>query len=374
MTTVAPTSTSEQQEFRAILRRFLESESSVTEVRRLIELPSGFNTAMWKLMAEQLELQGIAVPEAYGGSGLGAAELILVLEELGRSLACTPYFSTVVLAAPVLLYSGDSAAAQRLLPQIASGDLTATVALTENSKRWDEEGVALTAVPVDDGFVLSGEKTLVMDGVDADLVIVVGRTRAGVSLFLVDGTAAGFGRHALQTLDLTRRYARLTFRNVPAVLLGIDGNGWDVMSRVLDFAGIALAAEQLGGAQYCLESSAHYACTRFQFGRPIGSFQAIKHKCADMKLQVERAKSAVHLGVTAADGPGADMHLAASVAQACCSDVFTDVAQQTIQIHGGIGFTWEHSAHLYFRRAQASAQLLGSASYHREQLLHELGV
>jgi alkylation response protein AidB-like acyl-CoA dehydrogenase len=374
MTTFAPTSTSEQQEFRAVLRRFLLSESSATEVRRLIELPSGFNTAMWKLMAEQLELQGLALPEEYGGSGLGAAELTLVLEELGRSLACTPYFSTVVLAAPLLLYSGDSAAAQRFLPLIASGELTATVALTESSKRWDEAGVALTAVPADGGFVLSGEKTLVMDGVDADLVIVVARTAAGVSLFLVDGPAAGLGRRALHTLDLTRRYAKLTFRNVPAVLLGIDGNGWDVISRVLDLAGIVLAAEQLGGAQYCLESSVDYARTRFQFGRPIGSFQAIKHKCADMKLQVERAKSAVHLGVTAADGPGADIHLAASLAQACCSDVFTDVAQQTIQIHGGIGFTWEHFAHLYFRRAQASAQLLGSASYHREQLLLELGV
>ena len=245
-------------------------------------------------MGEQMGLQGLIVPEEFGGSGYSYVELIVVLEEMGRSLLCAPYFSTVALAANALIHSGDDQAKKELLPGIASGETIATLAFTEPSGKWDEAGITTPATKSGDGWTISGTKMFVLDGHTADLIVVAARTGAGVSLFAVEGGASGLTRTALSTMDQTRKQAKLEFSSTPARLIGTDGAGWNVLSTVLDLAAVALAAEQVGGAQKCLDMAVEYAKVRVQFGRPIGSFQAIKHKCADMLLEVESAKSAAY--------------------------------------------------------------------------------
>jgi alkylation response protein AidB-like acyl-CoA dehydrogenase len=325
-------------------------------------------------MGSQLGLQGLAIPEEFGGSGYGYVELIVVLEEMGRALLCAPYFSTVALAANAILHSGDDAAKKELLPGIASGDTIATVAFTEDSGRWDAEGITMTASKAGDGWTLDGHKMFVLDGHTANLVVVAARTDAGISLFTVAGDADGLTRTPLSTMDQTRKQARLELSGVPAKLLGTDGSGWDTLSRMLDLAAVALAAEQVGGAQKVLEMSVEYAKVRVQFGRPIGSFQAIKHKCADMLLEVESAKSAAYYAGWAAAELNDELPVVASLAKAYCSDAYFHAAAENIQIHGGIGFTWEHDAHLYFKRAKSSELLLGDPTYHRELLAQRIGI
>ena len=284
--------TEEQDQLRDFVRSFLDDKSSEAEVRRLMETDDGYDPAVWSQMAEQLGLQSMIVPEEYGGQGFGYVELIIVLEEMGRSLLCAPFFSSVVLAANTLIHSGDDAAKAALLPGIASGESIATLALSEESGKWNADGIAMQATADGDSWSLSGTKMYVIDGHRADLIIVAARTAAGVSLFHVAGDAAGLTRESLATMDQTRKQARLTFDGTPATLIGADGEGWPVLERVLDLAAVGLAAEQVGGAQMCLDMAVEYAKVRVQFGRPIGSFQAIKHKCADMLLEVESAKSA----------------------------------------------------------------------------------
>jgi alkylation response protein AidB-like acyl-CoA dehydrogenase len=364
----------EQEELRKSVRRFLEDKSSSPEVRRLMETDDGYDPAVWSQMGQQLGLQGLAIPEEYGGSGYSYVELIVVLEEMGRSLLCAPYFSTVALAANALLASGDDAAKKEYLPSIAAGETIATLALTESSGRWDEEGVTLQATKGGDGYTLSGEKMFVIDGHIANLILVAARTGAGVSLFAVDGDAAGLTRTPLATMDQTRKQAKLTFENTPAKLIGGEGEGWPVLNKTLDLAAVALAAEQVGGAQKVLEMAVQYAKDRVQFGRPIGSFQAIKHKCADMLLEVESAKSAAYYAGWAAAEDNEELPVVASLAKAYCSDAYFHAAAENIQIHGGIGFTWEHDAHLYFKRAKSSELMLGDPTYHRELLAQRNGI
>ena len=284
----------EQDELRKSVRRFLDDKSPETEVRRLMETTEGYDPAVWAQMAEQLGLQSLTIPERFGGSGFSYVELIVVLEEMGASLLCAPFFSTVALAANSILTSGDESAQEYLLPGIASGETIGTLAFTEDSGRWDAEGITLAAAKSGDGWALNGHKSFVLDGHVAGLVLVVGRTPAGLSLFGVKGDADGLTRTPLATMDQTRKQARLEFADTPAWLIGTDGGAESGLSKTLDLAAVALAAEQVGGAQRCLESSVEYAKTRIQFGRPIGSFQAIKHKCADMLLEVESAKSAAY--------------------------------------------------------------------------------
>ena len=364
----------EQEELRRTVRSFLEDKSSSPEVRRLMETTEGYDPAVWSQMANQLGLQGLAIPEEFGGSGFSYVELVVVLEEMGRALLCAPYFSTVALAANTILHSGDDAAKKELLPGIASGETIATLAFTEDNGRWDAEGITMTASKAGDGYTLDGHKMFVIDGHNANLILVAAKTGEGISLFSVEGDASGLTRTPLTTMDQTRKQARLEFAGVPAKLIGTEGKGWDTLSRVLDLAAVALAAEQVGGAQKCLDMSVEYAKVRVQFGRPIGSFQAIKHKCADMLLEVESAKSAAYYAGWAAAELNDELPVVASLAKAYCSDAYFHAAAENIQIHGGIGFTWEHDAHLYFKRAKSSELLLGDPTYHRELLAQRIGI
>jgi alkylation response protein AidB-like acyl-CoA dehydrogenase len=364
----------EQEELRNVVRQFLEAKAPEAAVREQMETERGFDPDVWKQMAEQLGLQSLTIPEEFGGQGFGYVELIVVLEEMGKTLVCAPYFSTVVLAANTLLQSGDDAAKKEYLPGIASGETIATLAFTEPSGKWDESGVEATASRKGDSWKLSGTKMFVLDGHTADLIIVAARTPKGVSLFAVNGDAAGLTRTPLATMDQTRKQAKLELDGVEGRLIGEEGKGWDVLSTVLDLAAVALAAEQVGGAQRCLDMSVEYAKVRVQFGRPIGSFQAIKHKCADMLLEVESAKSAAYYAGWCASEMNDELPAVASLAKAYCSDAYFHAAAENIQIHGGIGFTWEHPAHLYFKRAKSSELLFGDPTYHRELLAQRIGI
>jgi len=367
------TFTEEQEQLRQFVRSFLEDKSPESAVRELMESEQGYDEAVWAQMAEQLGLQSLVIPEEHGGQGYSFVELGIVLEEMGRALLCAPFLSGV-LASQAIMVSGDSDAASAHLPSIASGESIATLAFTEESGKWDEAGITMEASAAGDGHTLSGVKSFVIDGHIADLIVVAARTSQGVSLFTVAGDADGLTRESLSTMDQTRKQAKLTFNNTPAKLIGTDGGGWDTMSTVLDLAAIALASEQVGGAQFVLEMAVQYAKDRVQFGRPIGSFQAIKHKCADMLLEVESAKSAAYYGMWVAAEMNDELPSVASLAKAYCSDAYFHATAENIQIHGGIGFTWEHPAHLYFKRAKSSELMFGDPAYHRELLAQRIGL
>ena len=370
--------TEEQEELRNMVRSFLEAKSPESAVREQMETDDGYDTAVWQQMAEQMGLQALHIPEEYGGQGFGYVELGIVLEEMGRALLCAPYFASVVLAANTLLQSGDEAAKAAHLPGIASGETIATLAFTEPSGKWDEAGITLEATVTSDGagdgYTLTGTKSFVIDGATAALIIVAARTANGVSLFTVDGGADGITKTRLNTMDQTRKQAKLEFAGTPATLLGTEGQGWAVLETVLDLAAVGLAAEQVGGAQFVLDMAVQYAKDRVQFGRPIGSFQAIKHKCADMLLEVESAKSAAYYGLWCASEMNDELPSTASLAKAYVSEAYFHAAAENIQIHGGIGFTWEHPAHLYFKRAKSSELLFGDPTYHRELLAQRIGI
>jgi alkylation response protein AidB-like acyl-CoA dehydrogenase len=360
----------EQRELRDSVRRFLTDRAH--RVRELMETPDGFDRPVWQQAGAQLGLQGIAIPERYGGAGFSFAEQAIVLEELGAALYGGPYLASAVLAATALLAGSDEAARRDLLPGIASGQTVATLAFTEDDGSWDPAAIRLAAAGRGPGWVLDGHKSFVLDGHTADLILVAARADAGLSLFAVD--PAGLDRRVLPTLDQTRKLARLEFRAVPARLIGAPGEADAVLNKTLDVAAIALAAEQLGGAQRALDMAVGYANTRHQFGRAIGSFQAIKHRCADLLLEVESLRSAVGYAAAAVAEDSAEVPVVAALAKAYASDVYFHAAAENIQIHGGIGFTWEHDAHLYFKRAKASELFLGDASYHREHLAQRIGL
>ena len=366
--------TEEQDELRKAVNRFLAEKSPETEVRRLMETSEGYDTAVWTQMAEQLGLQSLSIPEEFGGAGFTFVETAIVLEEMGASLLCAPFFSTVVLAAQALLTSGDDAAKAEYLPGIADGSTIATLAITEDNGRPDLDAVATTATHDGAAWTLSGHKNYVIDGHLANLILVVAKSSKGLSLFAVDGDASGLTRSQLPTMDQTRKQARLEFANTPARLIGEDGGAAAGLSKALDLIAVGLAAEQVGGAQRCLDASVDYAKNRIQFGRPIGSFQAIKHKCADMLLEVESAKSAAYYAAFAAADDSDELPVVASLAKSYCSEAYFHAAAENIQIHGGIGFTWEHPAHLYFKRAKSSELLFGDPTYHREQLAQRIGL
>ena len=365
--------TEEQEQLRQFVRSFLEDKSSEAAVREQMETDDGYDQAVWSQMADQLGLQSLVIPEEHGGQGFSFVELGVVLEEMGRALLCAPFFSGL-LASQAIIHSGDEGAKAAHLPGIASGETIAALAFTEENGKWDESGITMEASASGDSYTLSGVKSFVIDGNTANLIVVAARTGSGVSLFTVAGDASGLTRDALSTMDQTRKQAKLTFDNTPATLIGTEGAGWDTMNTVLDLGAIALAAEQVGGAQFVLEMAVQYAKDRVQFGRPIGSFQAIKHKCADMLLEVESAKSAAYYGLWCAAELNDELPSVASLAKAYCSEAYFHAAAENIQIHGGIGFTWEHPAHLYFKRAKSSELLFGDPAYHREQLAQRIGL
>jgi alkylation response protein AidB-like acyl-CoA dehydrogenase len=366
--------TPEQEELRQSVRRFLTAKSPSAAVRELMADEGGYDAAVWKQMAEQLGLQGIAIPERFGGSGFSFVELALVLEETGRALLVAPYFASAVLGAYALLDSGDEAACAELLPGIADGTRIATLAVTEDSGQWSLDGLTATASQSADGWTVSGVKSYVLDGHIADAVLVAATTPAGLSLFAVDGAGPGVTRAVLPTVDQTRKLARLVLDAAPARLVGADGGAGASLTRTLDKAALALAAEQVGGAQRALDMAVEYAKVRHQFGVPIGSFQAIKHKASEMMLRVESARAAANFGAWAVADGSDEVPVVASLAKAYAADAFFFAAAENIQIHGGVGFTWEHDAHLYFKRAASGQQFLGDGTFHRERLLERIGI
>ncbi|MEU1369755.1 acyl-CoA dehydrogenase family protein [Streptomyces sp. NPDC005803] len=367
--------TDEQEDLRRTVRAFFDKTSSEPELRRLMDSPEGHDPGVWQRMGSEIGVQGLMVPEEFGGAGCGMVELGVVMEEAGRALLCAPLLSSAVMATTALLRCEDPDARKRLLPRLAAGETVATFALTEDAARWDAEGVRLAArEDTGGGWRLSGNKNFVLDGAVADVVLTVARTPDGIGLFCVEGDAPGLVRETLPTLDPTRRQARLEYREVPATRLRTPGNGWDLVSEVLDRTAAALAAEQVGVAEQALDMAVEYAKTRHQFGRAIGSFQAVKHLLADVLLEVESARAAAYFALLSADGGGDDLPNVAGLAKAFCSDAAVLAASQNIQVHGGIGFTWEHTAHLYLKRAKTSQLLLGDSAHHRELLARRIGV
>ena len=371
--------TDEQAEFRNVLRRFLEDKSPATEVRRLMETDIGSDPDVWRQLSQDLGLTGIHIPEAYGGQGFGISELAIAVEEMGRSLLCAPFFASTVLAATAILKAGTEAQKKALLPGIAAGDTIATLALAEASGEWTSESIAMTATQQGDRYRLNGTKSFVLDGHTAGLLVVAARSkgsagRNGVSLYTVSGDAAGLDRALLKSADPTRKIARITFADVEAELLGTEGAAADAIDDTLDVAAICLANEMAGGADRLLEDAIEYAKMRVQFGRAIASFQSLKHKAADMLLDVELVKSAAYYAAAAVDEGDDDVPAVASLAKAAAADAYMQTAMHAVQIHGGIGFTWDNDTHLWFKRAKSSEVLLGDSAYHRERLMQQWNV
>ncbi|MBN9563752.1 MAG: acyl-CoA/acyl-ACP dehydrogenase [Alphaproteobacteria bacterium] len=371
--------TSEQEEFRSVLRRFLEEKSPATAVRRLMETEAGWDREGWREINQQLGLTGVHIPETFGGQGFGFVELGIVLEEMGRALLCAPYFASTVLAATAIMNAGTDGQKLALLPPIATGDTIATLAFTEPNGRWDAEGVETSATPGNGKFRLDGVKSFVLDGHTADLIVVLARRPGsrgdeGLSFFTVRGDAAGLSRRALNVIDPTRKQARLEFRSVEAELLGEEGGGAKPFARTMMQAAACLANEMVGGADRLRQSALDYANLRVQFGRTIASFQSMKHKQADMLVDVELAKSAAYQAAAAATEDDADLPALASLAKACASEAYMQTAIHTIQIHGGIGFTWDNDTHLWFKRAKSSEVFLGDPTWHREKMMQAWGV
>lgn len=356
----------EVDDLRRVVRDYLSETSSSETVRRLMVTDSGFDATAWRQIARELGLTGIAVPEEWGGAGAGMAELAVVLEEMGATLLCSPYFATVVLATQAIVASGDRPAIERFIPQFLDGSSTGTLILDGRLDAWDPAAVTIRAEP--DGAVhrIHGQAPLVLDGHTADVVLVAARTGAGISLFAAQGRSEGLRRTGLTTLDRTRKVARVEFDGVPAELIGTDGDAAAYLGRTADEAVVALAAEQVGAAQRCLDMAVDYAKRRIQFGRAIGSFQAVKHRCADMLVLVEGARSAAMHAAEVAETD--ELAIAASVAKMVCSEAFLQLSLDNMRIHGGIGFTWEHDAHLYVRRAKASQLIFGTPDYHAQRL------
>ncbi len=363
--------TAEQEELRETARAFLADQGGSEAVRAAMASELGHDPALWKRIGAELGWAAVSIPEAYGGLGLGAVELSALMEVMGEALLCAPFFSSVCLGANALLAAGSEAQRQEHLGAIAEGQLVATLAHT------DAAGARTTARPEGHAFVLSGCKRFVVDGHCADLLVVAAESPQGLDLFAVPADTAGLERRRLPTMDQTRRLAEVELRDVrvsATARLGEPGQGAAALAETLDRAAVALAAEQVGGAQRCLDASVAYAKEREQFGRPIGSFQAIKHKCADMMVAVEAARSGAYYAACVAAEDAPELPVAASLAKATASEAFFRCAADAIQIHGGVGFTWEYDVHLYFKRARAGEALLGTPDWHRERVARHLGL
>lgn len=363
-------------------RSFLEENSDSEAIRRAMESDLGWDPALWAQLAGELGWTAVHIPEAYGGLGLGHVELIALMEIMGETLTCSPFFSSVVLGTHLVLEAGQEEQKQAILPPVAEGESRLAVAFAHLKGGAGPEDVTATVEREGEAFRLQGQYGFVIDGHSADQLIVAARSPgseglSGLSLFLIPGDTPGLERRALPTMDQTRRLAQVDLSGVvvPAeALLGEWESGGPALERALQLAAIALAAEQMGGAQACLDMSVAYATEREQFGRAIGSFQAIKHKCADMMVLVESARSAIYYAACAADEGGDELPACAALAKAYSSDAYFQCAAEAIQIHGGVGFTWEYDVHLHFKRARSSEQLLGDPPYHRERVAREIGL
>jgi alkylation response protein AidB-like acyl-CoA dehydrogenase len=372
----------EQEELRSIATSFLQDNSAPEQVREAMESELGYDPQLWKQIGAELGWTSVIIPEEYGGLELSYVELIALMEVMGGAVLCAPFFSSVCLGGNALLVGGTEEQKKQHLPGIAEGETRATLAFTEANGRWDAAGIAATARKDGGDYVLDGKKTFVPDGHCADLLVVAARREdtsgeEGISLFVVPADTPGVERRPLPTMDQTRRQAEITLSGVrvPAgALMGDEGQGWAPLEKTLQLAAVALSAEQVGGAQKCLDMAVEYAKERVQFGRPIGSFQAIKHKCANMMVEVESARSASYYAGCVAAEDGDELPVVASLAKAYCSDAYFRCAADSLQIHGGVGFTWEYEVHLYFKRAKSTETLLGDAAYHRELVAQRIGL
>ncbi len=373
--------TDEQDELRRSVRRILDAGGGVAGARRAMLTADHHDAPLWRVLAREIGLAGLIVPEPHGGAGLGWVELVAVMEELGRALACVPFLSTACLATAAILETGTADQHARLLPPIARGDGTAALAWLEASGDPDPAAITTTARSAAGGeIILDGTKRFVIDGHTADLLLVIARAPGsagteGLAIYAVPAATPGVQRHRLPTMDATRALAEVGFTDVrvPASA-ALGAGGWPAIARALALGHIGLAAEQVGGAQRCLDLSVEYAKVRHQFGRPIGSFQAIQHTLAELFVLVESARSAAYYAGWAAAHAPDELDAAAAAAGSYCGDAFFQCAADTIQVHGGIGFTFEHDAHLFFKRARAGRTVLGSPAHHREQVARMLGL
>jgi alkylation response protein AidB-like acyl-CoA dehydrogenase len=373
--------TEEQELLRDTARKFLDSACTTKFVREMMATEAAVTPEFWGRLAEQGWL-GITYPEEDGGSGLGLVDLVVLMEEVGRAVMPGPFPATVLLGGAAIAEAGSPAQRQEWLPRIAAGEAKATLALTEPNARWDAAGITLTAGETRGGFALSGTKLFVPDAHLADVLVVAARTRDGstmedgISLFLVPRGTAGITVRLLPSVDETRKLCEVRFDNValPATaLIGEVHQGWPALARVIDRAAVALSAEICGAAQRVLDMTVEYAKLRTAFGKPIGSYQGVKHKCADMLIEIENAKSLTYYAAWAVDEAEPDAAMAVSMAKAAASDAGRKVCAAGIQLHGGIGMTWEHDLQIYLKRAKACEIALGDATWHRERIARLMG-
>ncbi|MGY3442209.1 MULTISPECIES: acyl-CoA dehydrogenase family protein [unclassified Bradyrhizobium] len=362
----------EQKQMRDEARKFLSEQCPPKAVREVLDGKAPYNKSLWKGLAE-MGFLGVAIPEQFGGAGAGHLELCVIAEEMGRALAPVPFSSTVYLAAEAILIAGSDAQKQKWLPKIASGDAIGTLALFEGKGNPSPKAIKLTA----NGGVLNGVKKPVPDGAIADFAVVAARTgsagrESDIALFIVDLKAGGIEVRSLTNIDLTRGQAEITFKDAKAEPLGAAGEGWSVITQVLDRAAVLMAFEQVGGADRALEMGRDYALDRIAFGRPIGSFQAVKHMLADMYVSATLARSNCYYGAWALSTNAAELPEAAAAARISATQAFQHCAKNNIQVHGGMGFTWEFDCHMYYRRANAVALGLGSLSYWEDALIDRM--
>lgn len=365
--------TDEQEQLREAVRKLIE-RSGAPEIRPPEAADPGYDTALWTRLATEIGAHGLAVPERHGGAGFGLLESAIVVEELGRRLVANPFLASAVLGATALAESGDDEACDRILPAVASGAGVATLAWAEPDTGWSLDGFSTTARRRDGAWSVTGTKQHVLDAAAADVVLVLARTDQGPSLFEVDPPALEASRTPAVPMDPTRRMARFDFRDAPASLVGAEGEAGAIAQRCLDVAAAALAAEQVGAAHRWLHEIVEYTKARHQFGRPIGSFQALKHRLADLLVSVESARSASYAASWAVATRSERAGEFAAMAKSYCSQAYADVAAEGIQMHGGIGITWEHEAHLHLKRAHSSSHLFGSPRLHRQRLEPLLGL
>jgi alkylation response protein AidB-like acyl-CoA dehydrogenase len=362
----------EQKQMRDEARKYLAEQCPPKAVREVLDGKAPYDKALWKGLAE-MGFLGVAIPEQFGGAGAGHLELCVIAEEMGRALAPVPFSSTVYLAAEAIMIAGSDAQKQKWLPKIASGDAIGTLALFEGKGNPSPKAVKLTA----NGGVLNGVKKPVADGAIADFAVVAARTgssgrESDISLFIVDLKAGGVEVKSLTNIDLTRGQAEFTFKDCKAEPLGATGEGWGVVTQVLDRAAVLTAFEQVGGADRALEMGRDYALDRIAFGRPIGSFQAVKHMLADMYVSATLARSNCYYGAWALSTNAGELPEAAAAARISATQAFQHCAKNNIQVHGGMGFTWEFDCHMYYRRANAVAVGLGSLSYWEDALIDRM--
>ncbi|TWB88141.1 hypothetical protein FBZ93_119131 [Bradyrhizobium macuxiense] len=362
----------EQKQMRDEARKFLSEQCPPKAVREVLDGKAPYDKSLWKGLAE-MGFLGVAIPEQFGGAGAGHLELCVIAEEMGRALAPVPFSSTVYLAAEAILIAGSDAQKQKWLPKIASGDAIGTLALFEGKGNPSPKAVKVTA----NGGVLNGVKKPVADGAIADFAVVAARTgssgrESDISLFIVDLKGAGVEVKPLTNIDLTRGQAEITFKDAKAEPLGAAGEGWSVITQVLDRAAVLTAFEQVGGADRALEMGRDYALDRIAFGRPIGSFQAVKHMLADMYVSATLARSNCYYGAWALSTNAGELPEAAAAARISATQAFQHCAKNNIQVHGGMGFTWEFDCHMYYRRANAVALGLGSLSYWEDALIDRM--